>query len=267
MTGSSSPRTAAVAGWALSLLDLGSIHAPETWVFPHGQEDVFAWLPSNALLCTRPGVTVLVDCGIGPFIDSFGVPVRHVSLEDAIAGAGALPESVQILALSHLDVDHAGGIPGLRGNGLLQAEVVVLDRVLEKVLDGSTERSEVELWVEQAFREAPIDIATVPDGGEVVHGMRIHSAPGHRSGHACVELTGDGDRFVYLADVIHHREHVEHPEWDVLHDTDPEIALATRRTWIDELSGSGAIVACSHIDSFGRIEPGAGGGSIWVDVQ
>jgi glyoxylase-like metal-dependent hydrolase (beta-lactamase superfamily II) len=250
----------------LTLLDLGAIHAPQTWVFPHGREDVFAWLPSNALLCSRGSELVLIDCGLGPFIDAFGLPVRHVPLEQAISAAGYDPRDVATVVLTHLDVDHAGGIPGLRGNGLAHAQVVLLDRIREAVLDPTRERSEVERWVETALREAPIAIATIPDRGEVVSGMRVHAAPGHREGHACVDVWDGGERFVYLADVIHHRQHVEHPEWDTLHDTDPELALATRRAWIDELAGSGALVACSHVDAVGKIEHGAEGAT-WVDVR
>jgi glyoxylase-like metal-dependent hydrolase (beta-lactamase superfamily II) len=266
VTGAATARPLSLAGWTLSLLDLGAIHAPQTWVFPHGRDDAFAWLPCNALLCRRNGELVLVDTGIGPFVDSFGLQARNVAVEDAVAAAGYSPADVSVVVLTHLDVDHAGGTPGLRGNGLAHAQVVLLDRVRESALDPSRDRTEIELWVESALREGPIDIATVPDGGEVLPGMRLRSAPGHRVGHACVDLADGDERFVHLADVIHHREHVAHPEWDAMHDSDPELALATRRRWIEELAGSGTVVACSHVDGLGRIERGADGGAVWVDV-
>lgn len=266
MTVAATARSLSLAGWTLSLLDLGAIHAPQTWVFPHGRDDVFAWLPCNALLCRRDDELVLVDTDIGPFGDSFGLPVRHVAVEDAVVTAGYHPADVSVIVLTHLDVDHAGAVTGLQGSELAHAQVVLLDNVRESVLDSSQDRTEIELWVESALREAPVEIATVPDGGEVLQGMRLRSAPGHRVGHACVDLGEGGERFVYLADVIHHRDHVEHPEWDAMHDSDPELALETRRRWIEELAGSGTVVACSHVDGIGRIEQGADGGAVWVDV-
>ena len=72
---------------------------------------------------------------------------------------------------------------------------------------------------------------------------------------------------MYLADVVHAREHVEHPEWDFLHDSDAGLGLDTRRRWIDELADTGAIVACSHVDGFGRIERRPDGSAVWVDVE
>ena len=40
----------------------------------------------------------------------------------------------------------------------------------------------------------------------------------------------------------------------------PRLGLATRRALIAELAGSGAVVACSHVDGFGRIELAGGAG-------
>ena len=51
-------------------------------------------------------------------------------------------------------------------------------------------------------------------------------APGHRAGHACVEIDGRSGRRVFLSDVIHHPRHVEHPEWDREFDSDPEVGAA-----------------------------------------
>jgi hypothetical protein len=42
-------------------LDLGAIHAPLTWVFPHADESERAWLPSTGLLCHQGDDLVLVD--------------------------------------------------------------------------------------------------------------------------------------------------------------------------------------------------------------
>jgi hypothetical protein len=43
-------------------------------------------------------------------------------------------------------------------------------------------------------------------------------------------------------------------------------ALATRRALVEELAGSSTIVACSHVDGFGRIERGREGAPVWVDM-
>jgi glyoxylase-like metal-dependent hydrolase (beta-lactamase superfamily II) len=207
---------------------------------------------------------------LGPFGDAFGLPIRHVEPTAALASAGCPVEQVATVVLTHLDSDHAGGIvvgdPGgsLRP-ALPHARVVMLDAA-QDVLEGcTTRRSELAETIGATLHQAGVEIAAVADGAEAAAGLRLRSAPGHRAGHACVELTGDGEPVVYLADVVHSREHVAHPEWDFLHDSEPDVAFETRRATIEGLAGSGTIVACSHVDGFGRIERSSTG-SFWVDL-
>ena len=60
----------------------------------------------------------------------------------------------------------------------------------------------------------------VADGAEVLPGVRLVEAPGHRTGHAVVEIEGGDGRRMFLSDVIHHPSHVPHPEWDCEFDSD-----------------------------------------------
>lgn len=252
-------RTVAVAGWSISLLELDQLHAPLRWVLPHAVENEVAWLPCHALLCRREREAILVDCGLGVFHDVFDVEVRLVSLDDALAAAGYALEDVTTVVLTHLDPDHAGGIlvgtfPDDLAPALPSARVVVLETDAELGEDAD--------HVLATLRGAGVHVDRIVDGGDVVPGVRLRSAPGHRAGHACVDFSGQNERFVFLADVVHAREHIEHPEWDFLHDSDPAVGLATRQAFLAELAGSGAKVACSHVDGFGRIDVGP----IWIDV-
>lgn len=264
-------RRIAVAGWEVTLLDLGAIHAPLTWVRPDAPEDELSWLPCGGLLCRRDDEVVLVDCGLGPYRGIFGLDVRHVGLPAALADAGCASQDVDTVVLTHLDADHAGGVVTRNGAGGLRpaldhARVVVLDEAVA-ILDGTAEqRSELAEDVRAALSAASVAVEGQADGDEVVPGLRVRAAPGHRVGHICLELSDLTGRFVYLADVVHAREHVEHPEWDFLHDSDAGLGLDTRRRWIDELADTGAVVACSHVDGFGRIERRPDGSAVWVDV-
>ena len=252
-------RTAAVAGWTISLLELDALYAPLRWVFPHAAEDEVAWLPCHALLCRRDPEVILVDCGLGVFHDVFDMEVRLVALDDGLAAAGCSPEDITTVVLTHLDADHAGGIligdfPDDLAPALPSARVVVLE--------SKADRGESADRVLATLRGSGIHVDEIADGDEVARGVRLRSAPGHRAGHACLDFVDGSDRFVFLADVIHAREHVANPKWDFLHDSDPLVGLATRRAMLSELAGSEATVACSHVGSFGRIDAGP----VWVDV-
>lgn len=83
-----------------------------------------AWIPPDerhriplacrAMLVREPGRVVLCETGIGAFFepamrDRFGVVEdRHVLLE-SLAAVGVAPEDVDVVVLSHLHFDHAGG--------------------------------------------------------------------------------------------------------------------------------------------------------------
>lgn len=271
MTPSAGSRALHVAGWSVEQLELDALHAPLRWVDPAAPEDELAWLPCHVLLCRRDDHAVLVDCGLGVLHDVFGLEIRTVPLEQALAAAGCAHGDVTDIVLTHLDPDHAGGVVAEGGDGALRpafpdARVVLLDVALDLALGRLAERAEHAERLVQPLVAAGARVDGIRDGTEVAPGMRLRSAPGHRTGHACVEL-GDGrERFVFLADVLHARGHVEHPEWDDLHDSEPATALATRRALVHDLAGSGALVACSHVSGFGRIEREDGGAPRWVDV-
>jgi glyoxylase-like metal-dependent hydrolase (beta-lactamase superfamily II) len=251
-------RSITVAGWTISLLELDALHGPLRWVYPDAAEDEVAWLPCHALLCRRDREVMLVDTGLGVFRDVFEMEVRLVSLDDGLAAASCSPDEVTTVVLTHFDADHAGGIlVGTYPDDLAPALPSARVAFLEPNADLGEDADRIVATLEGAG----VRIDRVADGDDVVPGVRLRSAPGHRAGHACLDFTDGTERFVFLADVVHAREHVAHPEWDFLHDSDPELGLATRRAFLRELEGLGATVACSHVDGLGLI----GRGPEWVD--
>ena len=96
-------------------------------------------------------------------------------------------------------------------------------------------------------------------------GVRARSAPGHSPGHTALEISGEEGVLLHLADVIHDRSHVEHPDWDGYYDDDPGAALATRNALIAEAEARGAVVLASHVEAPGRIER-RDGVATWIDL-
>ncbi len=206
---------------------------------------------SNVVLIRGGGRTILVDTAAGSLDSEWEGATSDLSA--ALAAHGCALADVDTVVLTHLDFDHCGGAPEVPAERVVVtataaawARALPADRSARRVLEALGDR---------------LDEAA--DGAEVAPGIRIVEAPGHRGGHACVEIGVDGSRRVFLADVIHHTSHVEHPEWDREFDTDPELGLATRRRWLAELSGTGVWCAASHIDGWGTIEP-AGDGYRWA---
>jgi glyoxylase-like metal-dependent hydrolase (beta-lactamase superfamily II) len=217
-----------------------------------GPADTFAdtRICSNVVLVRGGGRTILIDTAAGSLDSEWEGATSNLAA--ALEAHGCAPSDVDTVVLTHLDFDHCGGAPEVPAERVFVtataaawARALPADRPARRVLEAIGDR------VEEAA-----------DGAEVAPGVRMVEAPGHRGGHACVEIAVEESRRVFLADVIHHPSHVEHPEWDSEFDTDPELGLATRHRWLSELAGTGVWCAASHIEGWGTIEP-AGAGYRW----
>src|SRR6187431_2517341 len=72
----------------------------------------------NCLLIETPSGRVLVETGIGDRLDDKARTMRGYDgpwIVPALETAGFLPESINVVAMSHLHFDHAGGL--LRADG------------------------------------------------------------------------------------------------------------------------------------------------------
>ena len=231
-----------MSDWRIDLLPAGSLRIRQgTLAPPDALPDIE--VASNVLLL-RGTQTLLVDTAAGALDGQWEAGARS-DLAQALAARGRSLDEIDAVVLTHLDFDHCGGAADIPA-----ARVYLLESA------AAWARS----WPPSGDGVAGVmgrlagRLAEVADGAEVVPGVRLVEAPGHRSGHACVEIDGRDGRHVFLADVIHHPAHVEHPEWDRAFDTDPEVALATRRRWLSRLAGSGIRCAASHIDGWGTVE-------------
>ena len=73
----------------------------------------------------------------------------------------------------------------------------------------------------------------------------------------------EDDSAQLLGDVIHHTSHVANPEWDHVHDSEPEIALRTRLAVLEEFVDAPA--CASHISGWGSIQR-EGDGLVWAPL-
>ena len=251
-------------GWSIELLDCGAIELPGEALGPEFGEAVMT--PVLATLWRGHGRTVLVDAGAGPcdvlWPGGAGLP-------DALERIGVAPEEITDIVLTHLDFDHAGGVvAGAWPEPLAPAFPSTPVHVAEFELDwwwtAEQRRLTVGTRILQALRDAGV-LETFPDGADVLPGVRARSAPGHCAGHTALEVADADGVLLYLADAIHHRAHVEHPEWDSLYDRKAEVALATRTGLLAEAEERGAVLIASHIDSPGRIER-RDGRATWSDI-
>lgn len=172
-------------------------------------------LACRAMLIRDGDRRILLETGIGAFFDPkkrerYGVVEdRHVLLEHLTA-AGAPHDTIDVVVLSHLHFDHAGGLlaPFEAGKppSLLfpRARFVVGRRAWERAKapharDRASFIPELPALLEASGRLVVVDGDTHPVLGD---GYRFHTSDGHTPGLLLTEVETDAGPLVFMADLV-----------------------------------------------------------------
>lgn len=229
------------------------------WIAPDARNRIP--LACRALLIEDDdGRRILLETGIGAFFEPrlrerFGVvESRHVLLE-SLAEAGVSHEDIDVVVLSHLHFDHAGGLltPWREGepHGLLfpNARLVVGRRAFERACDPHP-------------RDRASFIPDLPgllrDSGrlELVEGERsatlgerflLHYSDGHTPGLLLVEVMANalGGGLVFCADLIPGLPWVHLPV-TMGYDRYPERLIDEKRGFLDDMRSRGVRLYFTH---------------------
>jgi len=231
--------------------------------------DMLEW-PMNVVVLRSGGRTILVDAGIGEEYPNFPRAGRLVQRLDA---AGIDPASVTDVVLTHMHMDHVGG---LLGDGLR-------DR-LRPDLPIHVAAAEVEFWASPDFSRTamptpvPATLRSVAgrfldeyrsqlrlfeEEYEVAPGVVVCRTGGHTPGHSVVRLASGGERLTFAGDAVF-PVGADHPDWYNGFEHDPEEAARVRVRLLQELAATGEPLVAAHLSfPYCRVAA-AGDGFRWV---
>jgi glyoxylase-like metal-dependent hydrolase (beta-lactamase superfamily II) len=214
--------------------------------------DVLEW-PLNVIVLRSGGRTILVDAGIGDEYPDFPRAGRLASRLDA---AGIDPASVTDVVLTHMHMDHVGG---LLANGLKSR--------LRRDVPIHVAAAEVEFWASPDFSHTAMPSPVPPvlrsvalrfldeyrgqlrqfdAQHEVAPGVIVRRTGGHTPGHSVVHLASGGQRLTFAGDAVF-PVGFDHPYWYNGFEHDPEESARVRVRLLRELAASGEPLVAAHL--------------------
>ncbi|WP_445143385.1 MBL fold metallo-hydrolase [Dyella sp. Tek66A03] len=226
----------------------------------------------NAFLIDTGSRLILIDAGAGPLYGKDGG-----YLADNLIAAGYRPEEVDDILITHLHLDHEGG---LMRNGVMafpNATVHVAKADLDFWLDPANE-SMAPLLLQPMFAGARNSLGPYlakgkvqpfEPGQDVVKDIKAIAAPGHTPGHSWFLLTSGKDHLLAWGDTVHVAAvQLAEPRAGIKYDVDQASAAAARQRALAEAASQGYWVAAAHISfpGLGHVRR-EGQGYAWVPAN
>ncbi len=220
--------------------------------------DVYTW-PLNAVVVKSSGRTVLIDAGLGDAFPEF----RAGLLAQRLKGAGIELASVTDVVLTHLHMDHVGGLlaDGLKGGLRPNVPIHVAAAELEFWAAPDFSRNTfggvsdaIRAAAKQFLDEYRGQLQLFDAEHEVAPGVVALRTGGHTPGHSIVRLASGGEWLTFLGDAVF-PDHFDRPDWHNAFDHDPEEAVRVRIGLLRKLAATREPVMAAHLPfpSLGRV--------------
>ena len=233
----------------------------ERWAMPDERHRIA--LACRCLLVQDTGQdgtsrNVLLETGIGAFFepklrDRFGVLEPEHVLLNALASCGLSHEDIDVVVLSHLHFDHAGGMLSAYEEGAAptllfpNATVVVGERAWERALSPhSRDRASfIPTLNEQLRASGRLEVVTGETSASLGPGFRFHVSDGHTPGMLLTEIAMPDGPVLFCADLIPGTPWV-HVPITMGYDRFPERLIDEKRALLTDLHGRGGRLFYTH---------------------
>lgn len=214
--------------------------------------DVVDW-PLNVVVVRTGGRTILVDAGLGVEFPDFPRAGQTVHRLEA---AGIDPSAVTDVVLTHLHMDHIGGLltDGLKARLRPDLRVHVASReaefwekpdfthtVMPQPIPDVLRRTATQFLSDYRGQLHPFETEY-----EVAPGVLISRTGGHTPGHSIVRLESRSERLTFAGDAVF-APGFDNPEWQNGFEHDPKEAARVRVNLLREVAATGEALVATHL--------------------
>ena len=217
----------------------------------------------NCLVVDAPAGRVLVETGIGERLDDKTRAMRGYEgppIAAALEEAGVLPESINVVAMSHLHFDHAGGLLRADGAKAFPYARIVAQKAEWEIALGDNPRL-VASYVQpelELVREWGAD-GWVDGERELLPGVTVIPTGGHSAGHQAVVVrgTGPGARTLCFFGDLFMRPWSANPRWVTAFDDFPLHSVSQKAELFRQAADEDWLIVLSHerTHPIGRVVP------------
>ena len=223
-------------------------------------------LACRALLVRDSGRTILFETGIGAFFapkmkERFGVVEDEHVLLTSLAGLGVQPDDIDVIVLSHLHFDHAGGLLQSYVSGQApalafpEARIVVGEQAWARARkphfrDRASFIPELVALLEQCTPNgmSRLELVSGEHSELLGDGFRFHRSSGHTPGMMLTEIAMPDGPVVFAADLIPGTPWVHLPI-TMGYDRFPEQLIDEKRELLESLVDRGGRLFYTHDSS------------------
>lgn len=204
------------------------------------------------------GATVLIDTGLGGVDHGFDHSESGRLLGD-MSERGISPDEIDVVAITHLHLDHVGGNLILRDRGYEPTFRNAKYWIPRADWDMFTRRSGMKMFSyikDQVSPLEPLGLLEFIEGGEqITDVLTAVPTPGHTPGHTSFWVSSASENAVILGDAAHIPIQAHHTDWNPRADVDNETSPVSRREILDRAEKESAVVASGHFPKpgFGRL--------------
>jgi glyoxylase-like metal-dependent hydrolase (beta-lactamase superfamily II) len=203
----------------------------------------------NCLMIETPAGRVLVETGIGDRVDERTRAMRRYEgpwILDALHNAGFDGDSVDIVAVSHLHFDHAGGVLKADGSRAFPRASFVAQRAEWDIAMSENPRVTASYVQPELKLIRDLGLAGAADGEvEIMPGVAVVPTGGHSAGHQGVIVRGRDRTVAFFGDLCM-RPWSANPRWVTGFDDFPLTSVEVKASLFAQAADEGWTVVLSH---------------------
>jgi glyoxylase-like metal-dependent hydrolase (beta-lactamase superfamily II) len=211
-------------------------------------------LDLNLLLVKTKEENVLIDAGMGDALSEkhkkiYGIE-KPSNLKQKLSDLDLTPEDIDLVILTHLHADHAGGVIGLDESGkktprFPNARHIIQIKEWNDAMSPD-ERTSATYFTENLRLLEDSSLLVLIDGeDEVAKGIKVIPTGGHTPGHQAVLIEDGENKILYAGDIIPSASHLKIP-YVASVDLFPLETMELKRKFLNMCINDGWFLAFDH---------------------